>query len=305
MDDDLPQFEAVELPPVVSDAQLLRERQLQPENTEIANAESLCYAGNVCTATASITRLLQLGTHVQDLQFCLLGAVLSGSQELVQVLLDAGVPVDLANVKAAIKQKSLAVLSLFLQHGWSINEEEQWCIPPLLSYAVITNPDESLTGWFLRNGADPNARCQLDITPLSTALERAPFPIIKQLFAHCPPNTCFRGQLLHWAARRISDDAEDVVRLVLERCRPDLNKILYKDDAFSYEVRKVVGLGTALHEAARSGHPSVVRLLIQRGTDVTIRDCRGNTALEVAELHENHAAVALLRCAENSTSSKM
>ncbi|KAF2209962.1 hypothetical protein CERZMDRAFT_10564, partial [Cercospora zeae-maydis SCOH1-5] len=213
----------------------------------------------------------------------LLGAVLSGSQELVRMLLDAGVPIDLANVKAAIKQKSLSVLSLCLQHGWSINEAEDWCIPPLLSYAVTTDPDESLIGWFLENGADPNARCQLDITPLSTAVEGAPLAIIEQLFAHCPPSTCFHGQLLHWAARRISNDAEDVVRLVLERCQPDLNKILYKDDAFSYEVRKVVGLGTALHEAARSGHPSVVRLLIQRGTDVTIRDSRGKTALEVAE----------------------
>lgn len=95
------------------------------------------------------------------------------------------------------------------------------------------------------------------------------------------------------------------MRLVLDRCRPDLNQILYKDDAFSYEVRKVVGLGTALHEAARSGRPSVVQMLIERGTDVTIRDSRGNTALEVAEIHENHAAVALLRCAEKSTSAKM
>lgn len=95
------------------------------------------------------------------------------------------------------------------------------------------------------------------------------------------------------------------MRLVLERCRPDLNKILYKDDAFSYEVRKVVGLGTALHEAARAGRPSVVQILTQRGTDVTIRNSCGNTALEVAEIHENHAAVALLRCAEKSKSANM
>lgn len=172
-------------------------------------------------------------------------------------------------------------------------------------YAVATDPDESVILWFLQNGADPNARCQLDITPLSTAVECAPVPIIEQLFSHCPSSTRFRGYLLHWAARRTSDDAEHVVRLVLERCQPDLDQILYKDDAFSYEVRKSVGLGTALHEAARAGHLSVVQMLIARGTDVTIRDSCGNTALEVAEICENHAAVALLRCAEKSPSPKI
>ena len=90
MDHDLPQFEPVALPSVVSDADILRERRLRPEDTDIANAEALCYAGEVAAATAEITQLLQAGTHVERLQFCLLGAVLSGSQELVRTLLDAG-----------------------------------------------------------------------------------------------------------------------------------------------------------------------------------------------------------------------
>lgn len=145
----------------------------------------------------------------------------------------------------------------------------------------------------------------MDITPLSTAVGCAPLPIIKQLFAHCSPSTSFGGQLLHWAARRASDDAENVVQFLLQHCQPDLNKILYEDDAFSYEVRKVVGLGTALHEAARTGRPSVVQMLIQKGTDVSIRDSRGNTALEVAELHENLDATALLRNAEKDSLAKI
>ena len=145
----------------------------------------------------------------------------------------------------------------------------------------------------------------MDITPLSTATGCAPLPVIKQLFAHCPPSTSFGGQLLHWAARRASDDAEDVVQFLLQRCQPDVNKIMYEDDAFLYEVRKVVGLGTALHEAARTGRPSVVQTLIQKGTDVSIRDSRENTTLEVAEIHENFAAAALLRNAESELSAKM
>ncbi|KAK3703395.1 hypothetical protein LTR37_014501 [Vermiconidia calcicola] len=267
MDDDLPDFEHVELidlPEAISDAEIMRNRQLEPKNIEMANAELLCHAGDVSGATAQITRLLQTGTHVQSLQFCLLGAILSGSEDLVRMLLGAGVPASMVNEQAAIKQKSLPMLSLFLQHGWDINEEEAWCLPSLLSCAVATDPDESLISWFLSNGADPNAK-----------------------------------------SGRTSDDAEDVVQLVLERCRPDLNKIQYKDEPFSYGVRKVVGLGTALHEATRRGHPGIVHMLIRKGTDVSIRDSRGNTALEVAVLYENHAAVALLQNAEKVSLAKI
>lgn len=172
-------------------------------------------------------------------------------------------------------------------------------------YAVATEPDESLVSWFLNNGADPNARCEMDITPLSIAVECAPLSIIEQLFAHHPSGTSLHGQLLHWAARRTADDAEDVLQLVLNHCQPDLNKTLYEDDAFSYEVRKVVGLGTALHEAARYGRPSVVQMLLQKGIDVSIRDSCGNTALEVAERCENDAAVAMLRLADKGMLAKM
>lgn len=179
------------------------------------------------------------------------------------------------------------------------------CVNLAHRYAVAMAPDEPLISWFLSNGADPNARCEMDMTRLSTAVGYAPLPIIKQLFAHCPPGPSFHGQLLHWAARRESDDAEDVLQLVLERCRPDLNKVLYEDDPFSYAVRKVVGLGTALHEAATIGRPGTVQMLLRNGADASILDSRGNTALEVAELHEQRAAVALLRNAEKGSSAKI
>lgn len=37
---------------------------------------------------------------------------------------------------------------------------------------------------------------------------------------------------------------------------------------------------TALHRAAVAGHAAVVRLLLDAGADVSIRDCDGLTALE-------------------------
>lgn len=145
----------------------------------------------------------------------------------------------------------------------------------------------------------------MDITPLSTATGCAPLPIVKQLLASCPEGTSFRGQLLHWAARRESDDAGQVVRLILEHCQPDINGVFYCDDPFSYELQKVTGLGTALHEVAKMGQRDVAELLLQIGTDISIRDSRGNTALETAEQYGNHPVADLLRRAENELASEM
>ncbi|CZT15072.1 uncharacterized protein RCC_00976 [Ramularia collo-cygni] len=291
-------------PKVVSDEQHIRNRLLQPW-TELTKAESLCYAGDVCAATTTINHILDKGTQPDELHYCLLAAILAGSESLVRVLLDNGVPIDSQNIKAAIRRKSSTMLSLFLHHGWDVNEQEDWCTPPLLEYAVAEVPDEPLIQWFLDNGADPNTTSQMDLTPLSTAVSFAPLAIVKQLFAHCPPDTFFQGQLLHWAAGRIADDAEDVVRLVLERCPPDINKIKYENDEFSFVMRRCAGLGTALHDAATSGHPSVVQMLLQMGADVSIRDSCGKTALEVAKAHGHHAAAELLQCAEKSPAAKM
>lgn len=134
MNHDLSQYAQVDLPPAISNAEMLYEQQLRSENNEIANAEALCHGVNDSAATADTTRLLQTGIHVQDFQFCLPGAVLSESQDLLRMLLDARVPTSLINVKSAIEEESLPMLSLFLQDGWSINEREDWCLPPLLSW---------------------------------------------------------------------------------------------------------------------------------------------------------------------------
>lgn len=133
MYDCLPTFEPVRPAVVISDAEMLRTRQIQPENPEIARAEALCLAGHVEAARTSVTELLQNGTRTANLQYCVLGAVISRCEDLVRFLLDAGVPVNLVNIKSAIENKSLPILSLFVQKGWNINEEEQWDLPPLLS----------------------------------------------------------------------------------------------------------------------------------------------------------------------------
>jgi ankyrin repeat protein len=48
---------------------------------------------------------------------------------------------------------------------------------------------------------------------------------------------------------------------------------------------------TALHRAARNASEDVVRILIQRGADVTIKNNVGETAADAAR-HEGHEIIA-------------
>src|SRR5438876_40828 len=78
--------------------------------------------------------------------------------------------------------------------------------------------DEELTQWFLSHGADPNAGCGLDFTPLSVAVEKAPFKIIKLLFHYGGSINC--GQLLHYAIRRDAPDRLEVLEFILNKGPP-------------------------------------------------------------------------------------
>lgn len=162
------------------------------------------------------------------------------------------------------------------------------------SEAVREDADSSVVEWLLSHGADPDRSCNIDTTPLSVAVEYAPRSIVELLFHHTPHPQ--HGQLLHHAAKRRTKDCVEVMEMVMERFgsrnrRVEVNKIMYADDAFSYEMYKIIGLGTPLHEVARCGRSETVRVLLECGVDVKALDSRGNTAMWVAELAGNRAVV--------------
>lgn len=152
--------------------------------------------------------------------------------------------------------------------------------------------DETLTRWFLAHGAKPDAGCGIDCTPLSIAVSRASFPMIKLLFSH--GGTVQYGQLLQYAVKRDAADRLEVIDFLLARGTP-INDIMYQNRLTNYYQQRAFGLGTPLHRAAEMGKLDVVELLVRRGADPLIRDARGKLAVERAERNGHDEIAALLR----------
>jgi ankyrin repeat protein len=152
--------------------------------------------------------------------------------------------------------------------------------------------DENLCQWLLKHGADPNARCYLDITPLSVALQEAPFAIVKLLFEY--GGSVKYGQLLHYAVRRDAEDYLEVLNFILDKS-PPINQVMFQNDAPSYEMQKEFGIQTPLHEAVVLGKIDAVNTLLARGADPNVKAYNGQSSFETAKLYGNEDILSLLR----------
>ncbi|KAL9029456.1 MAG: hypothetical protein Q9196_002299 [Gyalolechia fulgens] len=179
----------------------------------------------------------------------------------------------------AIEYHAYAILQLYIDRKWDINTYLSRMQPPALSLAI---KDTKLTLWFLSHGADPNATCGLDITPLSIAVRDAPFEVIRILFDH--GGSIEHGQLLHFAVIRRLPDRIDVIDYLLNKGTP-INSLMYENSADSYEQETYSGLGTPLHSAVTTGCLDTVNILLSRGADPLIKNSCGKLALEEAEYH--------------------
>jgi len=177
----------------------------------------------------------------------------------------------------AIKEKSFSILELFLKDGYNINEPFRPDYPPPLAFAFF---DSDLTKWLLQQGADLNARCHFDITPLSIAAQTAPLEILELLFEFGA--SVHVGQPLHYAVR--FQRPNDVIKLFIDKGAP-LNNVLFQNDKVSYYHFESLGLGTPLHEAAHQNNDRIIGVLLQNGADLNVRDSLGKLpALDLRSL---------------------
>ncbi|KAI7460604.1 hypothetical protein KC351_g17167, partial [Hortaea werneckii] len=204
------------------------------------------------------------------LRHCLHHAVKNNRLSIVRAILSYDVKtLDEDTLGIAIESCSTATLSLFLEMGWYINRTLE--DDSLSSLAVY---DRGMVQWFLQNGANPNARCNLDLTPLSVVVEVGQFEVVKLMMGGS--RRIRSGQLLHHAVRREAPDCAQVVEYILGQ-GADVNEVMYQHDIKSYLQQEAFGLGTPLHEAAKLGKLDVIELLGRYHANPLIEDSLGMT----------------------------
>ncbi|KAL8792047.1 MAG: hypothetical protein Q9195_005388 [Heterodermia aff. obscurata] len=139
---------------------------------------------------------------------------------------------------------------------------ESTSLPPLMAHAVN---DEKLVRWFLRQGADPNASSEMcDITPLSYAVQQAPFEVIKLLFHH--GGSTAQGQLLNMASDRTDPDSVAILQFLFDHGDTRINDT-YLPSRSEIQLRSCINNAAPLHHAARVGNIDTVRWLLQHGAN--------------------------------------
>ncbi|KFY36697.1 hypothetical protein V495_07671 [Pseudogymnoascus sp. VKM F-4514 (FW-929)] len=226
---------------------------------------------------------------ISSFYLCIEDAVQCDQYEILTYLLSQGILLDILDVAMAVCHKKRRALEIYLAHGWNINDPRTDLQPPLLSIGIR---DEKMALWFLDHGADPNAECDYDYTPLSVAMVKASFATIKLLFDR--GGSVEHGQLLHHVAVRQKPDRIKILNFILKKGAPGMNRLLHQHRHANYLSLESAGLDTPLGMAARVGALDIAQHLLKHGADPTIRNSLGDLPIDTAEYHNNLDMVALL-----------
>ncbi|KAL9594939.1 MAG: hypothetical protein Q9219_006745 [cf. Caloplaca sp. 3 TL-2023] len=199
--------------------------------------------------------------------------------EIAHFLLLNVMSMDVVHFAMATEYHAYSILQVFMDFKWDINTYVSRMQPPALSLAVT---DTKLMMWFLSHGANPDATCGIDVTPLSIAVRHASFDNIRVLFDH--GGSIKHGQLLHFAVNRDLPDRLDVLEYLLNK-GARINDVMFENSPSSYEQERLSGLGTPLNSAAKIGRLDVVDFLLSRGADPLIKDSYGKLPIDKAKYY--------------------
>ncbi|KAF7939835.1 hypothetical protein EAE99_001640 [Botrytis elliptica] len=156
------------------------------------------------------------------------------------------------NQKTLVNSASAAMIPFSIRHTIEFP-------PPIVAAAMFGLP--TIVGELLKRGADIEAVCPKDFTPLLIAAELGHFPVV-QLLINSKANLFAKDyqqeNALHKAARK--GHVEIVKQLV--SVQPSLIEIPYEEHFNK----------TALHIAIDRRHEGVIRALIEAGADVNASD---------------------------------
>ncbi|XP_026087515.1 protein phosphatase 1 regulatory subunit 12A isoform X6 [Carassius auratus] len=195
-----------------------------------------------------------------------LAACSSGDTEEVLRMLDRGADINYANVDGltalhqACIDDNVDMVTFLVEHGACINQPDNEGWIPLHAAASCGYLD--IAEYLISQGAHVGVVNSEGETPLDIAEEEAMEELLQ--------NEINRQGLDIEAARKEEE------RIMLRDARQWLNSGQIND------VRHTKSGGTALHVAAAKGYTEVLKLLIQAGYDVNIKDYDGWTPLHAA-----------------------
>ncbi|KAJ5570604.1 uncharacterized protein N7459_010034 [Penicillium hispanicum] len=224
---------------------------------------------------------------IRDLDTIMIDAIRHDNTRFTEELLSHGLPLVPGYALEATQSKARNVLEMFFEKGWDINHPISGAQPPLLSFVYL---DQEMMVWLLDRGANPNQRCEIDLTPLSYYVKYAPISNIKILLNR--GGRIDQGQLLFHALERKSEVIE-VLQLLL-REGASLNTMMYQNHYPSWRLYYFMGLGTVLHKAAEMGNVEAVSFLVHEGIDLGKEDVNGRTALQCAKMFNKVEVVKVL-----------
>ncbi|XP_074553958.1 protein phosphatase 1 regulatory subunit 12A isoform X2 [Halichoeres trimaculatus] len=195
-----------------------------------------------------------------------LAACSSGDTEEVLRMLDRGADINYANVDGltalhqACIDDNVDMVTFLVEHGASINQPDNEGWIPLHAAASCGYLD--IAEYLISQGASVGVVNSEGETPLDIAEEEAMEELLQ--------NEINRQGVDIEAARKEEE------RIMLRDARQWLNSGQIQD------VRHAKSGGTSLHVAAAKGYVEVLKLLIQAGYDVNIKDYDGWTPLHAA-----------------------
>ncbi|KAM0802720.1 ankyrin repeat-containing domain protein [Usnea florida] len=224
-----------------------------------------------------------------ELRQVLYSAISANQVAVVSLLLNRGAKVeeDIGDA-ARLANASTDMYRVFLDHGWDINSRDVRGRP----FVQTVLDDRPLLEFLISNNADLNARgLRWDTTALDLAAATKPLSTVKFLLSHGA--TIAGANPLHEAASSSTEeDRREIMKFFLDDCRVDINAI----SQYGHRMNKRDGdeNGTPLQAAIRSGNRDRIRLLLERGADLDVRNERQQTALEYARDYEFDVGIRIL-----------
>ncbi|XP_018535051.1 LOW QUALITY PROTEIN: caskin-2-like [Lates calcarifer] len=234
-----------------------------------------------CSKTKLLGSTKRLNINYQDSDgfSALHHAALTGTTELLSLLLEAQATVDIKDINgmrpvhyAAWQGKADSVL-LLLRAGASVNSPSHDGQIPLHLSAQYGHYDVS--EMLLQHQSNPCLMNKAKKTPLDLACEFGRLKVAQLLLSSNMVAALLEGEGGHDG---LDSPTTTPLHLAARNGHKDIIKLLLKA---GIDINRTTKAGTSLHEAALYGKTEVVRLLLDAGINVNIRNTYNQTALDI------------------------